>query len=169
MTNSELYDLVLTRPDQGFEKVMEKYRRPLMSFIFSRLFHYQQTEDIFQETLLRAFSSTNALRNPNQFFSWLCGIAVNVLREYYRANHKTVLIRENLMSAQKTLSREDLLFCQMIEGISDSHKQVLILKYQEGYDYHEISDMLDIPRSTVKSRLFEARKCLRKIYQGGDA
>jgi RNA polymerase sigma-70 factor (ECF subfamily) len=52
---------------------------------------------------------------------------------------------------------------EALQALSDIHRTVIVLKHLQGLTYQEISEVLDIPETTVKSRLFDARRRLRTV------
>ncbi len=165
MSLQQLYQLLLEHPEKGFQILVERYQKPLLSYITYKSFYRENVEDVFQETMYRAYKYIPALKNPDKMYAWLCGIALNVLREYGRSRHPHLpLLEERCETSVQPESMENI-SC-FISQLPELYQQVVVLKYLDGYSYSEISDLLHIHISTVRSRLFEARKILRNKIEG---
>lgn len=165
MSLQQLYQLLLEHPEKGFQILVERYHKPLLSYITYKSFYYDNVEDVYQETMYRAYKHISRLKNPDKMYAWLCGIALNVLREYGRSRHQNLpLMEERQETSVQPEAMEGI--SSFISQLPELYQQVVVLKYLDGYSYGEISDLLQIHISTVRSRLFEARKILRKRMEG---
>ncbi len=165
MSLQQLYQLLLEHPQKGFQIVVERYQKPLLSYITYKSFFAGNVEDVFQETMYRAYKNISSLKNPERMYAWLCGIALNVIREYGRRHHLHLPLREELLETSRPPEvTSDI--ATKISLLPEMYQQVVVLKYLDGYSYKEISDLLRIHISTVRSRLFEARKILRNTMEG---
>ena len=94
---------------------------------------------------------------------------VNVCKEFWRKNPRTLPIEEALAAegASGLNLEEELMLRQYIGQLSESHKEVIYLRYYLDYEYKEIARILEVPEGTVKSRLNRALETLR-IQMGGE-
>src|SRR4051794_4779342 len=70
-------------PDD-FRLLVDRYQKPLFSFLAGRIRDHAQAEEAAQESFVRAFLSLKKLRKPESFYSWLLGIADRVAKEQFR-------------------------------------------------------------------------------------
>ena len=70
---------------EDFGLLVDRYQKPLFSFLASRVGNFPQAEEAAQESFVRAFLSLKKLRKPESFYSWLLGIAGRVAKEQFRA------------------------------------------------------------------------------------
>src|ERR1035438_4536451 len=70
---------------EHFRLLVQRYQRPLLAHLSSRLGHHLEAGEAAQESFVRAFLSVKKLRKPESFYAWLLGIAARVLKEQYRA------------------------------------------------------------------------------------
>ncbi|MCO6438189.1 MAG: sigma-70 family RNA polymerase sigma factor [Phycisphaerae bacterium] len=130
----------------------------------------QDAFDVVQETFVRAFERMEGFNERSQLGTWLHRIATNEAFQLFRRreterrhlrvagelhDHAT---RPNAESAQQEIDHA-------LEQLSEEHRAILILRYQEGFTYEELSDVLEITSGTVASRLNRAREALRELLR----
>lgn len=121
-------------------------------------------QDIIQDTMLKAVLNINKFEPKAKFSTWLVKIATNVYRDYLRKNKFYELIEEGL--ADKGKQVEDTVISnyeykeimKIILKLPYEKRAVFILKHYYGYKYEEISEIIDCPIGTVRSRLHNAVK-----------
>jgi len=131
-----------------------------------------RSKDLIQETAKQAYVNKHRYQMGTNFKAWITTIMRNTFINNYRKNKK----RRNLEtpidkllfalegksvsnSAESSLTQEELY--DIIDGLKDKYSRTFLLFYK-GYHYDEISEEMDLPIGTVKSRLFQARKELKK-------
>ena len=132
-----------------------------------------QADDIVQEAWVGVLRALPRLRDPARFRPWAFRIVANKCRDAIRRNQRLRLHEEALESNTDQLSAssgnsgsealEDLR--RAVRGLPRDQRLVLDLYYLEGLGIGEIADALGVPRGTVKSRLFHARRRLRSQLQ----
>ena len=148
-----------------------------------QLFYYalQLTEDrenamdLVQETSYKALKNRTKLHNTEHIRAWLYTILKNTYINYLRSSHKRQLVHDtdeiNQYSAQQGNSGEGLPDEQLIK--KELHEIIKLLpnEYEKpihmflcGYSYKEISQHMNIPIGTVKSRIHLGKKQIRKVY-----
>ena len=143
-----------------------------------------QAQDLVQDTFVRAFKAWDQYTPGTQCKSWLFTICRNVyLRQWERGQRHDQIVAERtrpespgsdevnpLWSEVDGIDPEADFFKHLvddevlraIEGLPEEFKMPLVLSDVEGLSYQEISDLMDIPVGTVKSRLFRGRRQLQK-------
>jgi RNA polymerase sigma-70 factor, ECF subfamily len=124
---------------------------------------YHQAGDAAQETFLTAQKSLARFRGESQPLTWLIGIALNECRRINRSLKREEQLPEFRTgdSNEATLVDREILRKALL-GLSDEHREVVVLHEIDGFTYEEIANILGIPSGTVKSRLFHAFQNLRK-------
>lgn len=143
----------------------------------SYAFHFtRDTEnagDLVQDTLLKAFSYYNKFRAGTNLQAWLYTILKNTFINYYRKQLKTssIIIKTDTItstdlyhSATKNKAEGNFVMKDIeraLAKLSPEYYQPFTM-YYEGYKYHEIADIFQIPIGTVKTRIHVARQQLKK-------
>ena len=125
-------------------------------------------QDIIQDTMLKAVLNINKFEPRAKFSTWLIKIATNVYRDYLRKNKSFELIEENLFHKGKQVEEivianyEYREIMKIILKLPYEKRAVFILKHYYGYKYEEISEIINCPLGTVRSRLHNAVKYIIK-------
>jgi RNA polymerase sigma-70 factor (ECF subfamily) len=133
--------------------------------------------DLCQEAFLRAYQNIHRFDENRPFYPWLYSILKNLCLNFLKRKRKQpgtvkdpeVWERSFATSlpgpAEQMLESEDVRrLWQSIGNLSETHRQVLIMKHFDNLSYAEMAQILSIPIGTVMSRLYHARKKLGEIY-----
>jgi RNA polymerase sigma-70 factor (ECF subfamily) len=179
-SDEELVDSVLAGNLRDFDLLIERWQKPLYNFTLRFMSSEEEARDACQDTFVNAYRNLSKFKKESKFSSWLFKIAINRCNTLLRKRKRwrmffdpvpdaaqfadTVLEEKNI---EQTAEREQI-FRRMRRAISqlpEEQKTVLLLKEYEGMKFHEISEMLDCPLSTVKSRMYYALDGLRKALK----
>jgi len=119
----------------------------------------EDCKDALQEAVLKAWENRDKLREMTYAGTWLTRILINECHAVGRKRRKYVLRAD--VAAQGGAAPEDPALRKALETLPEKLRLPLILHYLEGYSYRDISSILHIPRTTVRSRLSRARKALQ--------
>ncbi|HEY9717286.1 MAG TPA: sigma-70 family RNA polymerase sigma factor [Trichormus sp.] len=163
-----------------FEKLTWPLSNDLFRLAYWRLASMQDTEDMVQETYLRAFRSFQTFQPGTNIKAWMTRILLNVINDAFktRARQPELLaidddcdeIMQLADQSQRSKDpelqlteqemRPDLL--EALQRLPTSLLQPLLLRELEDMTYAEIAAILDVPVGTVMSRLFRARRVVRE-------
>jgi RNA polymerase sigma-70 factor (ECF subfamily) len=158
-----------------FEKRFQHFSKPLYSFALHLTRDQEDAKDLVQETAFRAFKNLDKFRTGTNFKAWMRTILRNSFINNYRKkrtrNQVEAPIEDFLFALEsKTVHNQGVQKVQferleeIVEKLDDQYRIPFMLHFQ-GYQYKEISDYLDIPIGTVKSRIFFARKKLKQAIK----
>ena len=135
---------------------------------FSLVSNEEDALDAISQMTVRIVENIHALRSPEAFDAWSKRILINVCKEFWRTNPKTMPIDEALTKESVSgLDIEDeLIIKQFISRLPEIHWEVIHLRFYLDYEYKEIARILEIPEGTVKSRLNRALETLREQMGG---
>ena len=85
LTDKEYVERCRDGHPEDFGLLVDRYQKPLFSYLASRVGDGGQAEEAAQESFVRAFLSLKKLRKPESFYSWLLGIAGRVAKEQFRS------------------------------------------------------------------------------------
>lgn len=158
----------------AFHELASRHADDLFRLAFSLVGNRQDAEDVLQETLTAAFERIGSFEKRAAVKTWLIRILVNQSARVHRSRHvrRTASLDALSEGAASVLSgapadpseRADLRLDVMavLEALSAEHRQVITLREFQGLSYEEIAQVLGVPRGTVESRLFRARRELRE-------
>lgn len=132
--------------------------------------------ELSQQAFIRAFRNYKSFEKNKKFFTWYYKILKNLCLNFIRDSKKNVnesfLENEDLASFKNNpeflLEQKELQdkVQEAILNLSESEREIIILKEFQNISYKEISDLMGIPIGTVMSKLFYARKRLAEKLQG---
>ena len=132
---------------------------------------YEIAEDLLQQTVIDAIQYFPQLNNRAYFKTWITRILINNFKQYYRKikSIEVLSIDENVCSDDSCDSVLESLYVQeLLEKLNHKYRVVVVLKYINDMTIGEISQVLKIPQSTVKSRLYRALRKLENEVSKGD-
>lgn len=166
----------LRQEQDEFCKQLETVAKSLAYLINVKLNGTCATEDVYQETILAAWSNRKALTNPGNFKPWIYQIARNKCNDYFRQNggdksiplektHELIANRFGYRGAVDE-QKEELTYSLLTLDVND--KELIELLYYKELTLAQIAAKMAIPLGTVKRRLFDARRRLREEIRKGD-
>lgn len=137
-------------------------------------------EDAVQEAFVQVIRNAHGLRDPAAFRPWFFRIVVNAAKRLARKGRRSVPLEPGrhdpvdlsaLSPDERAIGTEELEMLRVaIGGLSEAHREVIILRYFTGLSEEEMAGVLGLPGGTVKSRLHRAREVLEArlgaIYGG---
>ena len=156
-----------TRSETAFLALYRRHTRALYSLALRLLdSRSADAEDVIQETWLRAMSSIHAFAWQSSLRTWLCGFVVNCAREVIRRRTPTVEAGPE-SAASQTAGEEVIDVRRAIALLPEGYRTVIVLHDVQGFAHTEIAEILGIDPGTSKSQLFNARRAMRSLMQGG--
>lgn len=151
----------------AFEKLVQRYAGPLLSYAFSKVRHLQDGEDIVQETLLRAHRSIHQLKDENHVWLWLKQIAHNAAFDSIKRAHRSETptdpqVIEDLGNRMEPGRRPALReIVEAIESLPETYRQTAVYYYLEDWPYSRIAEALDLDPVAVRQRISRVNRMLR--------
>ena len=103
LTDQEYVERCRDGHPEDFDRLVDRYQRPLFAYLAARVGGFPQAEEAAQESFVRAFLSLKKLRQPASFYAWLLGIAGRVAKEQYRTE---VQHRRNREAAELLMTED---------------------------------------------------------------
>lgn len=176
MENPEDLDVLVAAAKNGsedaFGALYGQYFDRMYAFLYYRVGHKEQAEDLAEEVFVKAFTGIANFRGPGAAFSgWLYQIAKNLLIDHYRARRQTVALdqvesalpHEDLVGDILELEQNQRVLLQLIKELSDDQRQVLQLKFFEELSTAEIARLLDTTEGAVRVTQHRAIKRLKDL------
>ena len=149
-----------------FKKRLEEMRPKLYKVAYSWCHVADISDDLVQDTVIKAIRNANSLRDVKAINSWLFSILANCWRDYLRQQKPTDDIDECIFTnddtPELTQERQNItdIVQQAVATLPQGQRQVLSLVDLEGFSYAEVAEIMGIPTGTVMSRLNRARNAL---------
>jgi RNA polymerase sigma-70 factor (ECF subfamily) len=163
---------------RDFAKSIEEYIPRLYRSIMSMVRNSADAEDIIQDTVMRAYANIGRYDSERPFYPWLLTIGRNLARNHLvkrnrRESDSELPIDIPEISAsdpEAALIRDEQVrqLHAALEELKPEHREILELQHFQDCSYQEISEILDIPKGTVMSRLYYARKQLQTALEKYD-
>ncbi len=174
-TDQQIIREYLDGNTKAFNVLINRYQYAVYGMCYHFAHNFADAKDLTQETFIQAFTKLDQLRNPQKFSSWLRQITMNVYRMWRRNQERYPKVsiekvgEENLVDKQSPSPQKEIEINELrakvrraISSLSEKNRLTLTLYYIDGLTYEEIGTFLDIPKTTIKSRLYKARKKLKK-------
>jgi len=164
----------------AFEQLFSRYQKRIYNFILRMIQNQDDSAELTQDTFIRAYHSLKTLKTDKAFNSWLHRIAINLVRDklrkfepiiesidepdvYVNGTEFTFDVPDWSTNPRETTLQQELQkkIQTAIASLPKEQREVVILYHIEGLGISEISEMLEIPSGTIKSRLARAREILR--------
>jgi RNA polymerase sigma-70 factor (ECF subfamily) len=156
--------------DKAFLALFQEYEQDIYRMAFVYVKNQSDALDVVQETAYRSFKTIKNLKEPKYFKTWLIRIAVNCSLDLLRKQKKVVQLKPELEENISGDINEDIdlevTVRDLIEGLNEEEKSVVILRFYEGLTFKEVSETLDIPLGTAKTILYRALDKLRNNLKG---
>jgi len=159
----ELWERICAGDSRAFEVFYRDNAPRLQNFLRQLLPASQAAEDLTQETFLQMWRRPNGFRpERGSLRAYAFGIGRKRAAEWWRHQQPANQIQHPQVS--KDHAETNSLVSDVFERLNVEQKSLLWLREVEGLSYSELSEVLEIPGGTVKSRLFAAREELRRIW-----
>jgi RNA polymerase sigma-70 factor, ECF subfamily len=151
------------------EMVMDEYGTKLKRMIYSYVKDWEVASDITQEVFITVYEKLLSFNQRSSFKTWLYTIAINKSKDYLKSWHyRNLVINEKLFffkqsnekSPESIMIEEDERgeLAKAIMALPVKYREVFLLHYYQGFTYTEISEALQLPIATVRTRLFRGKE-----------
>ena len=180
-SDTPLVERAVAGDHKAFELLVIKYQKRIQRLIGRMVRDVDLVEDIAQETFIRAYRALAQFRGDAQFYTWLYRIAVNTAKKSLMDLKRNPTVSENsfksgdddetspveneLTSSETpdaVLASKEIaqIINTALEALPEELRQAITLREIEGLSYEEISEAMNCPIGTVRSRIFRAREAI---------
>jgi RNA polymerase sigma-70 factor (ECF subfamily) len=185
LTDAEVMLRVAAGDDSAIDYLVEKYRRPMMSFMYRMTHNQAVAEELAQEVFLRVYRSRQSYAASAKFTTWLYRIATNLAVNHARdTKHErpenvvnidepdsetgtTLEVPDAGLNAEQSLLRRERMAAirQQVESLPERQRMAVLMHKYQGMDYKQIAAVLKLSESATKSLLFRAYETLRETLK----
>lgn len=146
--------------EERFVQEVMQMRDMLYRLSVSYLHHDHDAQDAVSQAIENAWRHRDRV-SPDAFRPWLTRIVINQCKTLLRQRGR-VFASEHMERYAGMAEPVDLALCDALARIPDKLRTPLLLHYMEGFSVHEVARVLRVPDTTVRSRLYRARRALRE-------
>jgi RNA polymerase sigma-70 factor, ECF subfamily len=183
-TDAEVMLRVKAGDQSAFDYLVQKYRRPLISFMYRMARNSAAAEDLAQEVFLRVYRSRESYEASAKFTTWLYRIATNLAVNHARdtrherpevsvsldetnddsSSTATLQLPDGSLTAEQIMVQRERLAAirSKVEALPEQQRLAVIMHKYQQMDYKEIAEVLKKSESATKSLLFRAYETLRE-------
>ena len=181
-----LVERIKNGDDSAYNDMVSRYWDRIFARVFNLLKNQQDAEEVTQDAFIRAHRGLKNFRGDSSFSTWLYQIATNLAHNRYwywfRRKRDQSMSLDKQLTADGDLTLQDVIPCESenpfeatvtqefvdqvsvcMNGLSEKHREVLVLRNVKNLSYDAISKKLNISVGTVKSRIARARENLREL------
>ena len=176
MDEKKLVQLAQEGSEDAFAELVKNYQSKVFSMALGFTRNREVADDLAQEVFLKAYLALPKFRFKSEFGTWLYRISANHIKDYLRKKGK---VREVSLDEVRELASNDHeqaalaeeeketqarknLVREVVDSLPDKYRMIITLRDIQGLAYERISEILNLSPGTVDSRLFRARRMLRK-------
>ncbi|MBS4201645.1 RNA polymerase sigma factor SigW [Bacillus sp. FJAT-49732] len=179
IVNQRIRD-VLKGDQEAFGEIVELFKDKVFQLCYRMLGNRHEAEDIAQEAFVRAYVNIHSFNQGRKFSTWLYRIATNLCIDRIRKKKPDYFLDAELAGTEgltmysqiaaegkspdsevETMELQEIVQ-QEILRLPDKYRVVIVLRYIDDLSLNEISEVLEMPLGTVKTRIHRAREALRK-------
>ncbi|HEY2733134.1 MAG TPA: sigma-70 family RNA polymerase sigma factor [Polyangiales bacterium] len=168
----------------AFEQLFQKYHRRAYAVALGVLKRPEDAMDVVQDAFIKVHRNIATFQGASSFYTWLYRIVMNLAIDHVRrtrrvvewgddvpidqaAGDRTLVPKVEDENPSRTLVRRELSdkIRQALDALPEYHRAVILLREVEGMSYEEMAEVLEVPKGTIMSRLFHARRKMQDQLQ----
>jgi len=178
-----LVELAVGGDKKAFRKLVERYQRKIYTIAYGIVRNPDTALDVTQDTFVKVHRNLATFKGDSSFYTWVYRIVLNLCIDRKRREARQAevdyddaiahedgftsgptLASTGIDSPAKAAHRKELVehMDKALATLSEEHRSILLLREVEGLSYEELAETLNVPKGTVMSRLFHARKNFQK-------
>ena len=155
--------VVMLHDRKSFDLMVRKYQSPIRGFFLRQtLGDAQLSDDLAQDTFVKAYTHLSGFRGTASFSTWLYRIAYNVFYDYLRTRKETDSLETLRVDAQYSTQQNDIGrhmdIYRALNMLKETERTCITLFYMEDQSIEKIADITGYPTGTVKSHLSRAKE-----------
>ena len=147
----------------AFTKLMQSHMQAMYKTARAMLKNDEDAADAISDTILACWEKMEQLKKPEFFKTWMTRILINQCHDILRQRKRVYPVEEMEEISVSSQEYENIEWLETMQGLDEKYRLVMILYYVNGLKTTEISSVLHIPVSTVRTRLARGRKQMALI------
>jgi RNA polymerase sigma factor (sigma-70 family) len=178
-TDAQLVSAYMKGNEQAISVLITRHKQKIYSFIYSKVFDRDVSEDIFQDTFIKVIKTLKrgAYNEEGKFISWVMRISHNLVIDHFRKNNRMPkfennsdfnifsVLHDGSLNAEKTMIKEQVEgdLKKIIQELPDDQKEVLLMRIYKEMSFKDISEKTGVSINTALGRMRYALINLRKV------
>lgn len=176
LTDQDLVQKTLDGDKEAFSVLVQRYQRQIYSLTYRLTNDPEDARDLAQEVFIHIYKVLGKYDQNRKFFSWMYKVATNVCYNFLRRgrNEQAVTLDKVIEFAplggsegaqpEEYYERRETqtLVRQAVAELPDKYRLPLVLRYLEDLSYREIAEFMDLPVTTIETRLYRGKALLQK-------
>ena len=175
LLDEDLVKQTLAGDQQAFEILVKRYEKQIFSLAYRLCSDYDEATDLAQEAFLQIYKVLDRYDNQKKFFSWMYRVAHNTCINALNRRPKNTMAVEDVSiymgETTDTSSQPETYYTnkelrqqidQAILNLPDNYRDIIYLRYIQELSYQQIADTMQLPLSTIETRLYRGRQLLQK-------
>lgn len=178
-TDAVLVSAYIDGDESALSDLVTRHKQRIFSFIYSKVFDRDVTEDIFQDTFIKVIRTLKrgAYNEEGKFLPWVMRIAHNLVIDHFRKNNRMPkfensgdfnifsVLSDSSLNAEKSMIKGQVEndVRRLIEELPEDQKKVLVMRIYRDMSFKEISEQTGVSINTALGRMRYALINLRKV------
>ncbi|REJ78957.1 MAG: hypothetical protein DWQ47_05805 [Acidobacteria bacterium] len=178
-TDAELVSGAISGADESFAALVERYQRPIVSYVYRFVNDYDASLDVTQEVFIKVYNSLERYSTDYKFSTWLYRIAHNAAIDHIRRHSRKeqsietenqegsyqLQLESSRPNPEQDRQRSEWRteIESVVKCLPTAYRELIVLRHGKDLSYVEIAETTDLPLGTVKNRLFRAREMMREM------
>lgn len=152
------------RDADAFTELMQSQMQNMYKTAWAMLRNNEDAADAISDTILVCWEKLGQLKQTEFFRTWMTRILINQCNDILRQRKREYPVDEVQETAKCSQEYENVEWMEMLNGLDEKYRMVMILYYVNELKTTEISDILHMPVSTVRTRLSRGRNQMASLY-----
>lgn len=146
-----------------FENIYDEYVSSVYVYLKLRLKDQHLVEDITQDVFLDVYNSIHKLDQIKNLKAYILKITHNKMVDKLRKEKNTALLKDEMLNKESIELESDLVALNLLKNLAEDERLIIYNIYIAGLHVKDVAKILNIPKGTVKSKCYYARKKLKRI------
>jgi RNA polymerase sigma-70 factor (ECF subfamily) len=163
--------------ERAFEELYRQYHSRLVRFLINLTGRPHLVEEVLNDTMIAVWERPDSFRGASKLSTWIFGIAYRKAMMAVRGIDEPIEYQPAETVEDESASPHEASWCgqrerlllESMQKLSADHRAVIDLTYFQEMNSREIAEIMACPVSTVKTRVFHARRHLKRLMNGGSA
>jgi len=173
LSDEQLMQFIAKGKEKAFNELYHRYANKMHRFFYNMLYQDEAlANDFTQELFLKIINNPKSFNPQLKFSTWFYTLAKNLCKNEYRRMSRQPQFQDleensSIISATLALEKEQekQLLVSAIAQLEPRHRECLVLRYQQGFSMKVISEILDCPEGTAKSRVYYATQKIAELLR----